>query len=46
MKKTYQWIPIGGLLRMGLVASLMIMPYNRKLTVSISEPLGSPMIGC
>ena len=46
MKKTYKWIPIDGLSRMGLAASLMIMQYNRKLTVSISEPLGSPMIGC
>lgn len=44
MKKTYKWIPIGGLSLIGLVASLIIMQYNRKLTVSIAILCGLTLL--
>ncbi len=44
MKKMYKWIPIGGLSLIGLAASLIIMQYNRKLTVSIAILCGLTLL--
>ncbi|MBQ9151716.1 MAG: hypothetical protein IJX72_05650 [Clostridia bacterium] len=44
MKKMYRWIPIGGLSLIGLVASVIIMQYNRKLTVSIAILCGLTLL--
>ncbi len=44
MKKMYRWIPIGGLSLIGLVASVIIMQYNRKLTVSIAILCGVSLL--
>ena len=44
MKKTYKWIPIGALSLIGLAVSLIIMQYNRKLTVSIAILCGLTLL--
>lgn len=44
MKKMYKWIPIGGLSLIGLAVSLIIMQYNRKLTVSIAILCGLTLL--
>lgn len=44
MKKMYKWIPIGGLSLIGLVVSLIVMQFDRKLTVSIAILCGLTLL--
>ena len=44
MKKMYKWIPIGVLSFIGLIVAVIIMQYNRKLTVSIAILCGLTLL--
>lgn len=44
MKKLYKWLLIGGLSLLGLIITMIIMPYSHKLTVSIALLCGLTLL--